>query len=144
MSSFELTSESAWCGRPIARKVRDVRPRSRLVVTGTICAAETVRFGGSPAYRVVLEDGTGELDALFLGRSTVGGLVVGARCSVEGTAQVTRGRLVVWNPLYKLESEDRPNDAEQNGQPRSTSPLAGMSSAADGESESAHLLERRP
>jgi hypothetical protein len=115
MSSFELTSESVWCGRPIARQVREVRPRSRLVVTGAILAAETISLSGSPTYRIVLEDGTGELEVLFLGRRTIGGLVVGARCSVEGTAQLTRGRFVVWNPLYKLEPADCTNDAPNVG-----------------------------
>jgi hypothetical protein len=143
MSSFELTSESVWCGRPIARQVSEVRPRSRLAVTGTICDTEEVRLGGSPAYRVVVDDGTGELDLLFLGRCTVGGLVVGACCSVEGTAQLTRGRFVVWNPLYKLESGDRPDSAERNSQRRSRSPLVAREAPSeDGEPESAHLMER--
>jgi RecG-like helicase len=115
MSSFELTSESLWCGRPIARQVRDVRPRFRLVVTGRICAVETVSFGGSPTYRIVIDDGTGQLELLFLGRRTIAGLVVGARCSVEGTAQLARGRFVVWNPLYKLEPSDCTNDAPNVG-----------------------------
>jgi hypothetical protein len=86
------------------------------VVTGTVLAAETVRFGGSPAYRVVLDDGTGEVDLLFLGRRTVGGLVVGAHCSAEGTAQVARGRFVVWNPLYKLEPADEIRGVSPNSQ----------------------------
>jgi hypothetical protein len=116
MSNFELTKESYWGGRPIARQVREVRPRSRCVVTGTILAAETVRHGGSPAYRVVLDDGTGEFDLLFLGRRTVGGLVVGAYCSAEGTAQVARGRFVVWNPLYKLEPADGIRGVNPSGQ----------------------------
>ena len=110
MSSFELTSESFWCGRPIARQVRDVRPRSRLVVTGTISAAETVSVGGSPTYRIVLDDGTGELDVLFLGRRTIAGLAVGAHCGIEGTAQEKGGRFVVWNPRYKLGPGDCASD----------------------------------
>jgi hypothetical protein len=34
------------------------------------------------------------------------GLVVEARCTVDGTAQVKNGRFVVWNALYRLEPED--------------------------------------
>ena len=144
MRSFELTSESVWCGRPIARQVRDVRPRTRLVVTGTICDTEEVRIGGGTAYRVALDDGTGELDLLFLGRRTVAGLVVGACFSVEGTAQLKSGRCVVWNPLYKLESRDRLDSAEENSEPRSRSPLhTYVARSADGTSVGAHLLERQ-
>jgi len=103
MSSFELTKESYWGGRPIARQVREVRPRSRCVVTGTILAVETVRHGGSPAYRVVLDDGNRRARSV-VPRSPHRWRSCrwGHHCSAEGTAQVARGRFVVWNPLYKL------------------------------------------
>jgi hypothetical protein len=51
----------------MARQVRDVGPRSRVVLTRTICAKETVNLAGSPSYRVVVDDGTGELEVLLLG-----------------------------------------------------------------------------
>jgi hypothetical protein len=61
---------------------------------------------GSPAslgYRCTLDDGTGQVDLLFIGRRLVSGLTVGARCHVEGTARMDRGPLTPWNPLYRLE-----------------------------------------
>ncbi len=54
-------------------------------------------------FRCVLDDGTGQVDLLFLGRRSISGLVVGAHCHDEGTARMERGRLTVWNPLYELE-----------------------------------------
>ena len=116
MSSFALTEESCWGGRPIARQIAEARPRSRVVVTGTVRTTETVTVGRSASYRVVLRDDTGELDVLFLGRSTVAGVGVGTRCSVEGTAQLRGGRLVVWNPLYKLEPADGIRGVNPSGQ----------------------------
>ena len=116
MSSFELTSESLWCGRPIARQIAEARPRSRVVVTGTVRTTETVTVGRSASYCVVLRDDTGELDVLFLGRSTVASVGVGTRLSVEGTAQLRDGRLVVWNPLYKLEPADSIRGVNPSGQ----------------------------
>jgi hypothetical protein len=116
MSSFELTNESYWGGRPIARQIAEARPRSRVVVTGTVRTTETVTVDGSASHRVVLDDDTGELDALFLGRSTVAGVGVGTRCSMEGTAQLRCGRLVVWNPLYKLEPADGIRGVNPSGQ----------------------------
>ena len=113
MSSFELTEAATWAGRPVARQVTDARSRTRVVVTGTIRAAQAVTRGTSPAYCCTLDDGTGQLDLLFLGRTAIPGLTVGTRCSVEGTARTEGNRMVVWNPLYRLEvlasiTEDSP------------------------------------
>jgi two-component system, OmpR family, sensor histidine kinase KdpD len=107
MSSFEFTEAATWGGRPVARKVADTRPRSRVDLTGTIRTAEVVAWGSISAYCCALDDGTGRLDLLFLGRTGVSGLTVGACCRVEGTAVTETDRLVVWNPLYRLETPTR-------------------------------------
>ena len=104
MSSFGFTDATLWEGLPVARRVIDARPRVRLVVTGTIVATQVVTRGSSPVYCCTLEDGSGELDALFLGRSSVPGMTAGARCTVEGLALNELGRLSVWNPLYRFEA----------------------------------------
>ena len=104
MSSFELTDASIWAGRPIARQVIDARSRERVVITGTISAVEVVTHGSGPAYRCTLDDGTGELDLLFLGRRSVPGLDVGISCRAEGTARTKGSRMVVWNPFYRLDA----------------------------------------
>jgi two-component system sensor histidine kinase KdpD len=104
MSSFELTGATSWAGLPVARRVIDARPRARVVITGTIVETQVVSRGNSPVYRCTLEDGSGELDVLFLGRSSVPGFSVGTRCSVEGLALIEDNRLAVWNPLYRFEA----------------------------------------
>jgi CheY-like chemotaxis protein len=81
--------------------IADARPRMHVTLAGTIRATETASAGGSPLYRCVLADGTGEADLLFLGRSRVGGLTPGTRCRAEGRAAVRNGRLAVWNPRYE-------------------------------------------
>jgi hypothetical protein len=103
VSSFEFTDAVCWGGRPVARRITDARPRRRLVVTGTIRGTETTIVGGSTSYACVLADGTGEIGLLFLGRQVIPGLVGGVRCTVEGTARMGDGRLVLWNPHYRIE-----------------------------------------
>ncbi|MST31699.1 hypothetical protein GHK86_03015 [Acidimicrobiaceae bacterium USS-CC1] len=103
MSCFTFAEGDTWGGRPVARAVRDARTRARVVVTGTISAVEVVAHGIGPACCCTIDDGTGRLDLLFLGRRSMPGLGVGARCRVEGTVLAEGGRLVVWNPLYRLE-----------------------------------------
>ncbi len=69
-------------------------------------ATEKVAVGGIDSYSCVLADGTGEIGLLFIGRRTVVGLTQGARLTAEGTARMDGGRLVIWNPLYRLEPHD--------------------------------------
>jgi hypothetical protein len=78
-------------------------PRSRLVVLGTICTTRTVNIGGSGSLLAVLDDQSGQIGLLFLGRPLIGGLIPNARCSVEGTVRQGRTGLVILNPLYRLE-----------------------------------------
>lgn len=86
-----------------AAKLVDAEPRRRVEVTGMILSVATVDVGGSPTVRVVLGDGSGEIDLLFLGRRCIPGLVAGACCTAAGTVAARAGRLVVWNPNYRLE-----------------------------------------
>ena len=103
MSSDEFTDSDWWGGRPVARKIAEAVPRGRVVVTGVIYSTEVTQQHGAPSYECLMDDGTGEIGLLFLGRRSVAGIVVGTRCTVEGTARIEGGRLVVWNPLYRIE-----------------------------------------
>jgi hypothetical protein len=103
VSRSEFTQSDYWAGRPVAYKVADAQPRGRVVVTGTIIEVGTVKVHGLTSSRNVLDDGTGELDLLFLGRPRVAGLSTGTCCTAEGTARLDHGRLVVWNPFYRNE-----------------------------------------
>jgi CheY-like chemotaxis protein len=89
-------------------RIADARLRAHVVLAGTIRATDTVTAGGSPLFRCVLADGTGEADLLFLGRWRVGGLTAGTYCRAEGRAAVRNGRLAVWNPRYEAGPAARP------------------------------------
>ncbi len=106
MSTVSFTDGDTWGGRPVARRLADAAPRGRIVVTGTVCDTGTARSGAlgtGGSFRCELDDGTGRVALLFLGRRSVPGLAPGTRCTVEGTARTDRGGLVVWNPLYRIE-----------------------------------------
>jgi hypothetical protein len=90
-------------GLPLVLELRSAVDRSRVAVGGTVVALCPQSDGAPVGYRCVLDDGTGRVDLLFLGRREVPGLAVGARCHVEGTARMDHGRLTIWNPLYRLE-----------------------------------------
>jgi hypothetical protein len=90
----------------VARRIADAIPRGRVVVTGTIRETATVRVGGTPSCLLMLDDGSGRVDLVFVGQSRVPGLVKGARCTVEGTARMRGGRNVILNPLHRFEPSD--------------------------------------
>jgi two-component system, OmpR family, sensor histidine kinase KdpD len=86
-----------------ATRIADARRPDWIDVHAGIIAAETVPVGSSSGLRCVLDDGTGQLDVLFLGRHKVPGLHVGAVCAVTGRVAMRKGRPVVWNPRYRLD-----------------------------------------
>ncbi len=103
MSSFEFSEATTWGSRPVARRIADTSPRQRLVVTGTIVGRRITAVGHAPAAAYRLDDGTGAIELIFVGRVEVGGLHNGTRCTIEGTAQENNGHLVTWNPRYRIE-----------------------------------------
>jgi hypothetical protein len=111
MTRSESPAWPLWRGLPLVTELRLAFPRSRVTVCGTIVSVLGLPDGRSSiGYRCVLDDGTGQIDLLFLGRDRVDGVSTGARCHIEGTAMTDHGRLSVWHPLYRLELPDRDED----------------------------------
>jgi RecG-like helicase len=84
--------------------LRTVRDRQHFVARVTVDGIQAGAPGRNKAMNCVVTDGTGELTLVFLGRSSVPGLRPGSRCVIEGTARTDGCRLVVLNPLYRIES----------------------------------------
>jgi hypothetical protein len=99
VSGWLPDGESSWGGRPVARTVADLQPRSRAVLSGRVRAVR-VRIG--PRYEVELDDGTGVVVLRWLGRDAIAGIKVGAAIVAEGTVLVDRGRRLLLNPLYRF------------------------------------------
>jgi hypothetical protein len=99
----EFTSAPRWGGRPVARRIADARPRHRVVATGAVRELRIVDVGPAASCSAVVGDGTGDITLVFLGRPEVPGLEKGSCCTFEGTARMGDGRLVIWNPRYRLE-----------------------------------------
>jgi amino acid transporter len=76
--------------------------RQRVVVEGRVKSLRVVRLGGSRTVEGVIEDDSGAMSIVFLGRSRVPGVEIGTRMRVEGTAGDRQGRLAILNPNYQL------------------------------------------
>jgi hypothetical protein len=91
---------------PATQAIVGLRPQSRVVISGMIRSTGTVTVGSGPAFHFTLVDGSGELDVLFLGWTTVRGLLPGTRVTVEGRVGTHDCKLALWNPRYRIEPAD--------------------------------------
>lgn len=82
--------------------IGEVRWRDRVRVRGTVEVLRVAPRRDVPTLECVLDDGTGSLLAVFLGRRELGGVRPGARVEVTGTAGVHKDRLAILNPDYRL------------------------------------------
>jgi hypothetical protein len=88
---------------PEVTSIAAARQQAKVDVRGVIREVDVVSLAGTPAFRCLLADDTGQIDLLFLGRAAVAGLEPGRRCRAVGTVAARDGRAVLWNPRYWLE-----------------------------------------
>jgi amino acid transporter len=82
--------------------IGDVRWRQRVAIEGRIRTVRVQPVSGTASLECVIEDGTGTMSIVFLGRPKIGGIEVGTHLRVHGVAGQHRGRLAILNPTYQL------------------------------------------
>jgi amino acid transporter len=82
--------------------IEAVRWRDRVRVRGQVRSIRVAPQRDVPTLECLIDDGTGTLLAVFLGRRELAGVNVGSRIEVVGTAGVHQNRLAVLNPSYKI------------------------------------------
>jgi hypothetical protein len=80
----------------------DAAPRIPIRVAGEVKEARVLPLPDSRALHVIVDDGTGRVEAVFSGRRRIGGLSLGRGVVLEGVGHEARGRLVLLNPAYNL------------------------------------------
>jgi len=76
--------------------------RQRVDIAGTVQTLRVQPVAGTATLEVVVEDDTGSMSIVFLGRSKVSGIDVGTRLRAQGVAGDHRGRLAILNPTYQI------------------------------------------
>jgi amino acid transporter len=76
--------------------------RSPVQVEGRIRSVRVQPQSGSPTLECVLEDETGAMSLVFLGRRQIPGITIGVWLRAQGMAAEHRGRLAMLNPSYEL------------------------------------------
>jgi amino acid transporter len=82
--------------------ISDVARRQRVKVEGRVRTLRVHPLAGTATLELVIEDGTGTMSIVFLGRSKIAGINVGTHLRAEGVAGDHRGRLTILNPVYQL------------------------------------------
>jgi hypothetical protein len=80
-------------GAPDGRRVR---------VTGALSRVRPGVPGGPPMLRAELGGGRDAVTVIWLGRTSIPGIVPGRAVAVEGTLALRHGRKVMYNPRYEL------------------------------------------
>jgi hypothetical protein len=102
MAQLQRPTATEEVERPVVTTIGEICPQDRVRLTGIIRSKAALSISGCPACRYTLADGTGEVDMLFLGRVLIAGLETGLHCIAEGRAAARDGRIVVWNPRYRV------------------------------------------
>jgi hypothetical protein len=82
--------------------MREARARVRGRFEGEIRRVRIQPLAAVPTLVVMLEDGTGRVSALFMGRRGIAGVDCGRRLAIEGTPVAGERGLTLYNPAYEL------------------------------------------
>ena len=82
--------------------IAQARPRVRARFEGEIRRVRIQPLAAVPTLVVMLEDGTGRVSALFMGRRGIAGVECGRRLAIEGTPVAGDRGLTLYNPAYEL------------------------------------------
>jgi amino acid transporter len=82
--------------------ISSVTFRQRVRVGGRVQSVRVQPWGSAPTLECTVDDGTGRLLIVFLGRRHVPGVEPGTKLVVEGVVGEHRGRIAVLNPRYEL------------------------------------------
>jgi hypothetical protein len=82
--------------------IAQARARVRARFEGEIRRIRIQPLAAVPTLEVLLDDGSGRLSALFMGRRGIAGIECGRRLAIEGTPVAGDRGLTLYNPAYEL------------------------------------------
>jgi hypothetical protein len=82
--------------------IAEAPDRTPVVLRGSISSLTVRPRGGVPALEAELDDGSGTLVILWLGRRRIAGIDPGRSIQVEGRIGRQDGQRVLYNPRYEL------------------------------------------
>ena len=83
-------------------RVTDAPLRKRVRIAGVVRRITVMPVEGFESLEAVIYDGSGEVSAVWLGRRSIHGLVLGARLVIEGVLGKEQGQLRIVNPTFEF------------------------------------------
>lgn len=88
--------------QPGVTLIAQAEPRTVARIAGVVESMRVRPREGVQAVEAVLTDGSGTVTAVWLGRRTVPGVLLGSRMILEGRLGGERARLQIMNPTYEF------------------------------------------
>lgn len=85
-----------------ASPIADCEPRARVVIAGRIRNVRLAPMRQSKRFEAEVDDGSGTVTLVFLGRHSVDGVVPGAHIKAAGRVCTQAGGKAIFNPRYEL------------------------------------------
>jgi hypothetical protein len=82
--------------------IADAPNRVLVSLLGEIRSVTLRPRAGVPALEADVDDGTGSVIVVWLGRRQIAGITPGAKLRVEGRIGESGGRRTIFNPIYQL------------------------------------------
>ena len=82
--------------------IADAEDRQRVRLRGTLRTVTLRPRGGVPALEAELDDGSGVITVVWLGRRQIAGISPGRAIQVEGRIGAGEGARLMYNPRYEL------------------------------------------
>ena len=97
-----MTDETAAAVVPVGH----ARPGKIARMRGTIDSIRIEPHDAAPALTASISDGTGAIDAVFMGRREIPGIEPGRVVTIRGRVAQGEGGLHLFNPWYELEGPE--------------------------------------
>ena len=100
--AHHLRKEYAASGRSGATSIAEAPDRVRVTLRGALRTVTLRPRAGVPALEAELNDGSGVITIVWLGRRRIAGIEPGRAIEVEGRIGAHDGTRVMYNPRYQL------------------------------------------
>jgi len=83
-------------------RIGEAPDRERVRLRGTLRTVTLRPRGGVPALEAELDDGTGVITVVWLGRRRIAGIAPGRALEIQGRIGLHEGQRIMYNPRYEL------------------------------------------